>query len=174
MLSCETAARRDQASMILKRLSMEIYAAAQDIGRFWTLHKLSVKGSPFHAGWQKQMEEEDVVWKRQTGMLRAVAVKAMVSKTTNLLRGSRPPGFIEYKPDTELIFPPALARHEFKPLAFGDKRKRWYRPVTLQQLLEIKSVYPSAKIIGGSTETQIEIKFKAMQYSASVFVGDIA
>ncbi|KAK3681541.1 hypothetical protein LTR37_020849 [Vermiconidia calcicola] len=85
-----------------------------------------------------------------------------------------PPGFIEYKPDTELIFPPALKRHEFKPLAFGNKRKRWFRPVTLQQLLEIKSVYPSAKIIGGSTETQIEVKFKFMQYTASVFVGDIA
>ena len=84
-----------------------------------------------------------------------------------------PPGFIEYDPDTELIFPPPLMKHEFKPLAFGNKRKRWYRPVTLQQLLEIKSVYPSAKIIGGSTETQIEIKFKAMQYTASVFVGDI-
>lgn len=85
-----------------------------------------------------------------------------------------PPGFIEYNPDTQLIFPPALTKHQFKPLAFGNKRKRWYRPVTLNQLLEIKSVYPSAKIIGGSTETQIEIKFKAMQYTASVYVGDIA
>ncbi|KAL9944212.1 hypothetical protein D7B24_009526 [Verticillium nonalfalfae] len=84
-----------------------------------------------------------------------------------------PPGFIEYNPDTELIFPPALKKHEMRPLAFGNKRKTWYRPVTLQQLLEIKSVYPSAKIIGGSTETQIEIKFKALQYPVSVFVGDI-
>jgi xanthine dehydrogenase/oxidase len=84
------------------------------------------------------------------------------------------PGFIEYKPDTELIFPPPLRKHDFKPLAFGNKKKRWYRPVTLQQLLEIKAANPSAKIIGGSTETQIEIKFKAMNYSASVFVGDIA
>lgn len=84
-----------------------------------------------------------------------------------------PPGFIEYHPETELIFPPALKRHEYKALAFGNKRKRWYRPVTIKQLLEIKSAYPSAKIIGGSTETQIEIKFKAMQYTASVFVGDI-
>ena len=84
-----------------------------------------------------------------------------------------PPGFIEYNPDTQLIFPPALRKHDFKPLALGNKRKRWYRPVTLKQLLEIKDVYPSAKIIGGSTETQIEIKFKAVQYNASVFVGDI-
>ncbi|KAL8873965.1 MAG: hypothetical protein Q9174_000652 [Haloplaca sp. 1 TL-2023] len=84
-----------------------------------------------------------------------------------------PPGFIEYNPDTQLIFPPALMKHEYRPLAFGNKRKRWFRPVTMQQLLDIKSVYPSAKVIGGSTETQIEIKFKAMQYSASVYVGDI-
>jgi xanthine dehydrogenase/oxidase len=84
-----------------------------------------------------------------------------------------PPGFIEYNPDTELIFPPALSKYEFRPLAFGNKRKRWYRPVTMQQLLEIKSIYPSAKIIGGSTETQIEIKFKAMQYAVSIFIGDI-
>jgi xanthine dehydrogenase/oxidase len=85
-----------------------------------------------------------------------------------------PPGFIEYDPDTELIFPPILKRHEFKPLAFGNKRKRWYRPVTLEQLLQIKAAYPAAKIIGGSTETQIEIKFKALQYPVSVYVGDIA
>ncbi|KAL7624279.1 hypothetical protein AAE478_005839 [Parahypoxylon ruwenzoriense] len=84
-----------------------------------------------------------------------------------------PPGFIEYNPDTQLIFPPSLKKHVFKPLSFGNKRKRWYRPVTLDQLLEIKSVYPNAKIIGGSTETQIEIKFKALQYPVSVFVGDI-
>lgn len=84
------------------------------------------------------------------------------------------PDFIPYSPDTELIFPPALHKHELKPLAFGNKRKRWYRPVTLQQLLEIKNAHPGTKIIGGSTETQIEIKFKAMQYEDSVYVGDIA
>lgn len=85
-----------------------------------------------------------------------------------------PPDFIEYNPDTQLIFPSALTNHKLKPLALGNKRKKWYRPVTLKQLLEIKAEYPSAKIIGGSTETQIEIKFKAMQYAASVYVGDIA
>jgi xanthine dehydrogenase/oxidase len=84
------------------------------------------------------------------------------------------PEFVEYNPDTELIFPPALRKYEFKSLAFGTKRKRWLRPTTVQQLLEIKNAYPSAKIIGGSTETGIEVKFKAMQYNPSVFVGDIA
>ncbi|KAL8827805.1 MAG: hypothetical protein Q9191_002962 [Dirinaria sp. TL-2023a] len=96
------------------------------------------------------------------------------TQTEKTIKRFTPPGFIEYNPDTELIFPPALRKHEFKPLAFGNKRKKWYRPVTLQQLLDIKAAYPSSKVIGGSTETQIEIKFKAMQYTASVYVGDIA
>ena len=84
-----------------------------------------------------------------------------------------PPGFIELKPDTELIFPPSLMKHEFKALAFGNKRKRWLRPTSINQLLDIKDALPSAKVIGGSTETQIEVKFKAMNYAVSVFVGDI-
>ncbi|RPB28040.1 xanthine dehydrogenase [Terfezia boudieri ATCC MYA-4762] len=84
-----------------------------------------------------------------------------------------PPGFIELRPDQELIFPPSLMKHEFKALAFGNKRKRWLRPVTIEQLIKIKEALPSAKIIGGSTETQIEIKFKGMNYAVSVYVGDI-
>jgi len=84
-----------------------------------------------------------------------------------------PPGFIELRPDQELIFPPSLMKHEFKALAFGNKRKRWLRPVTVEQLINIKEALPSAKIIGGSTETQIEIKFKALNYAVSVYVGDI-
>ncbi|KAI1969530.1 hypothetical protein LOZ51_003131 [Ophidiomyces ophidiicola] len=83
------------------------------------------------------------------------------------------PEFIPYSPDTQLIFPPGLRKHHLRPLAFGNKKKRWYRPTTLKQLLEIKAVSPQAKIIGGSSETQIEIKFKAMQYVDSVYVGDI-
>lgn len=85
-----------------------------------------------------------------------------------------PPGLVPLDPESELIFPPALRRHKFKPLAFGSKRKKWLRPATLQQLLEIKSAYPSAKIIGGSTEIQIEVKFKAIHYAVCVYVGDIA
>lgn len=83
------------------------------------------------------------------------------------------PQFVPYNPETELIFPPALKKQELRPLAFGNKRKRWYRPITLDQLLKIKSANPSAKIIGGSTETQIEVKFKAMRYADSVYIGDI-
>ena len=83
------------------------------------------------------------------------------------------PAFVPYNPETELIFPPALKKRELRPLVLGNKRKRWYRPVSLQQLLQIKNVDPSVKLIGGSTETQIEVKFKAMLYINSVYISDI-
>ncbi|CCX32154.1 Molybdopterin-binding domain of aldehyde dehydrogenase-domain-containing protein [Pyronema domesticum] len=91
----------------------------------------------------------------------------------SVLKKFATPGFIEYRPDTELIFPPGLRKHNFKALALGNKKKRWLRPTTLEQLLQIKAALPSAKVIGGSSETQIEVKFKAMNYSISVYVGDI-
>lgn len=83
------------------------------------------------------------------------------------------PEFAPLLPGTELIFPPSLMKHEYQPLVFGNKKKKWYRPVSLPQLLQIKSACPAAKLIGGSTETQIEVKFKAMRYDTSVYVGDI-
>jgi xanthine dehydrogenase/oxidase len=106
----------------------------------------------------------------------ADGVCCMMKKTSlddQPIKRFTPPGFIEYHPDTELIFPPALKKQEMRPLAFGNNKKKWYRPTTLEQLLQIKSVHPGAKIIGGSTETQIEIKFKALQYPVSVYVADI-
>jgi len=60
-----------------------------------------------------------------------------------------------------------------KPLFFGNKRKRWLRPTTVQQLVDIKSAYPSAKLTAGSSEIQIEIRFKALQYALSVYTGEI-
>jgi xanthine dehydrogenase/oxidase len=83
------------------------------------------------------------------------------------------PDLKPYDPTTELIFPPALKKYQLKPLFFGNKRKRWLRPTTVDQLVEIKSAYPSAKITGGSSEIQIEIRFKALQYSLSVYTGEI-
>jgi xanthine dehydrogenase/oxidase len=78
-----------------------------------------------------------------------------------------------YDASTELIFPPAAKKYEIKPLFFGNKRKRWLRPTTVEQLVEIKAAYPSAKLTGGSSEIQIEIKFKDLQYALSVYTGEI-
>ncbi|BFZ54960.1 hypothetical protein PYCC9005_001998 [Savitreella phatthalungensis] len=79
-----------------------------------------------------------------------------------------------YDPTTELLFPPALKRYEPRTLCFGNERKTWIRPTNLDELLEIKDVAGSAaKITAGSSEIQVEIKYKHVQYNLSVYAGDV-
>lgn len=81
--------------------------------------------------------------------------------------------FKVYRPDTELIFPPALHRHDFLPLAFGNNARKWFRPTTLAQVLDIKAAYPHAKFVGGSSEIQIEVKQKGASYPVSVYISQV-
>lgn len=81
--------------------------------------------------------------------------------------------FIPYDPTTEIIFPPALWKFEPMPICHGDERKIWFKPTTLQQLVELKNAWPEAKIVGGASETQIEIRFKKSEYHVSVYASDI-
>lgn len=81
--------------------------------------------------------------------------------------------FVPYEPSSEPVFPSSLRKYKARPICYGDERKLWFRPTNLQQLVELKAVYPSAKIVGGASETQIEVRFKKMEYRVSVFVADI-
>ena len=67
-----------------------------------------------------------------------------------------------YEAASELIFPPALRKHQMKALAFGNKRKRWLRPTTLKELLAIKELHKASKLTGGSSEIQVEIKVASL------------
>ncbi|KAL7629782.1 hypothetical protein AAE478_001305 [Parahypoxylon ruwenzoriense] len=84
-----------------------------------------------------------------------------------------PNSFIPYDPTAELIFPPALWKHEQRPICYGDERKIWFKPTTLEQLLELKDAWPSAKIVGGASETQIEVRFKKAEYRVCIYASDI-
>jgi xanthine dehydrogenase/oxidase len=81
--------------------------------------------------------------------------------------------FASYLPHTELIFPPALRKHEKVALYYGNSTQIWLRPVSLEQLLLIKDAYPSAKLVGGSSEVQVEVRFKNSSFPISVYVSDI-
>jgi len=81
--------------------------------------------------------------------------------------------FTVYSPQTELIFPPALRKVEKAAFYYGDSSRIWLRPVTLEQLLVIKDAYPSAKLVNGASEIQIEIRFKNSSFPISVYVADI-
>lgn len=82
--------------------------------------------------------------------------------------------FLEYVPDTELIFPPALWKYEPQPLCYGNDKKIWFRPTKLEQLVDLKDAYPSAKLIGGASEVQVEVRFKNSDFAVSVYISDIS
>ncbi|KAF1996296.1 hypothetical protein P154DRAFT_498902 [Amniculicola lignicola CBS 123094] len=81
--------------------------------------------------------------------------------------------FQEYAPGAELIFPSLLWKYEPQPLCYGNDKKIWFRPSTVEQLVELKDAYPSAKLVGGASEVQVEVRFKNSDFAVSVYVSDI-
>ncbi|XP_010545582.1 PREDICTED: xanthine dehydrogenase 1 [Tarenaya hassleriana] len=76
--------------------------------------------------------------------------------------------------DKELIFPPELSLRKTAPLKLtGARGLIWYRPVRLQQLLEIKAKYPDAKLLVGNTEVGIEMRLKGLEYWVLISVAQI-
>ncbi|KAK7317125.1 hypothetical protein RJT34_01097 [Clitoria ternatea] len=67
--------------------------------------------------------------------------------------------------EKELIFPPELLLRMPTTLNLtGFGGLMWYRPLTLQHVLDLKAKYPDAKLIVGNTEVGIEMRLKRMQY----------
>lgn len=82
-------------------------------------------------------------------------------------------GMREY-PHAELIFPPALKKFEPKLLKLEDEfGKIWYRPTTLNELVELLKKFPAAKMVAGASEFQIEAKIKGDQHPVCIYVLDV-
>lgn len=65
----------------------------------------------------------------------------------------------------EPIFPLELKTRKSLPLSLnGQMGLKWYRPSTLDDLLDLKSRYPDAKLVTGNTEVGIEVRFKRLIY----------
>lgn len=76
--------------------------------------------------------------------------------------------------DKELIFPPELLTRKILPLSLsGFGGLRWFRPTMLQQVLDLKSRYPNAKLVVGNTEVGIDMKFKNLQYKVLISVSHV-
>ncbi|KAI0525010.1 hypothetical protein KFK09_004400 [Dendrobium nobile] len=76
--------------------------------------------------------------------------------------------------EKELIFPPELVLRNNLPLKLhGFGGIRWYRPLKLKHLLDLKLLYPSAKLVVGNTEVGIEINFKNAQYPVLISVSHV-
>ncbi|KAK6925642.1 2Fe-2S ferredoxin-type iron-sulfur binding domain [Dillenia turbinata] len=76
--------------------------------------------------------------------------------------------------DKEFIFPPELLLRKLTPLNMrGFGGLKWYRPLKLNHLLELKARYPDAKFIVGNTEVGIEMRLKRIDYKVIVSVAYI-
>jgi len=64
----------------------------------------------------------------------------------------------------ELPFPAELKDFKPKSLAIKGSSVTWYRPLSLEELVEITQTHPKAKIVVGNTEVGIETKFKFRKY----------
>ncbi|XP_070180269.1 xanthine dehydrogenase/oxidase-like isoform X1 [Littorina saxatilis] len=99
-----------------------------------------------------------------------------VPNDTDELNGSSENGTkhtgVSYDPSQEPIFPPYLKLEgptlHTQSLVFVGQRVRWYRPVSLAELLDIKKHNPDCKIVVGNTEIGVEVKFKKQQYPVLV------
>ncbi|XP_014497715.1 xanthine dehydrogenase 1 isoform X1 [Vigna radiata var. radiata] len=73
--------------------------------------------------------------------------------------------------EKELIFPPELFLRiptSLNLTGFGGLM--WYRPLTLQHVLDLKAKYDDAKLIVGNTEVGIEMRLKRMPFRVLISV----
>ncbi|XP_072173401.1 xanthine dehydrogenase/oxidase-like [Diadema setosum] len=87
-----------------------------------------------------------------------------------------PGDLAKYDPTQDIIFPPELmlASSDIqKSLVFRGERVTWYRPVSLQEVLELKTKFPDAKLVAGNTEIGIEMKFGNRVYPTLVSVSHV-
>ncbi|KAJ7988705.1 hypothetical protein DPEC_G00312000 [Dallia pectoralis] len=79
-----------------------------------------------------------------------------------------PADFQPLDPTQEIIFPPELMSlgktQSPTQLRFRGERVLWLQPASLDELLELKALYPNAKLVVGNTEVGIEMKFKNLLY----------
>ncbi|KAI0225880.1 Xanthine dehydrogenase/oxidase [Lamellibrachia satsuma] len=77
-----------------------------------------------------------------------------ISKETSVSE-KEPSEYLPYHPTQEAIFPSELqlcAQLDEECLKFTSEKATWYRPTSLQQLLELNTSHPDAKLIGGNYE----------------------
>ncbi len=136
---------------------------------------------------------------KSKGCAPSTSISPGISTTAHAIQKVLDPNqFKPYDAASELIFPPYLAKNTFdsQDLVFIEEqplvdevdddeaepkktatstRQVWLRPGSLQSLVQCMKLYglqDGGKIRSGNTETGIEVKFKHLKYSVSIFVSD--
>ena len=125
------------------------------------------------AAYGKAIKSREKMSDDSTGVEGTKVTTQLDAPPPKVRRGMPQYNFAPYSPHSELIFPPALHKSEKSALYFGNSSQFWLRPINLEQLLLIKDTYPSAKLVGGSSEVQVEVRFKDATFPISVYISDI-
>ncbi|CDW52211.1 xanthine dehydrogenase [Trichuris trichiura] len=74
-----------------------------------------------------------------------------------------------------LSFPAELvaAKYDEEFLRFENHDCIFYRPTSLQQLLELKKVHPAAKLVAGNTEIFMDERFRYFRHAVLIHTGGI-
>ncbi|KAG8389014.1 hypothetical protein BUALT_Bualt02G0185300 [Buddleja alternifolia] len=76
--------------------------------------------------------------------------------------------------EKELIFPPELLSRKLTNLCLnGSSGLKWYRPLKLHHVFDLKARYPDAKLVAGNTEVGIETRLKSIHYPVVIHVAHV-
>ncbi len=84
--------------------------------------------------------------------------------------------FKAYDPNSDVPFPYGLMQSEGeqnKLVVLTGMNSFWIKPSNLDELLDVKHLYPNAKLVGGNSEIGVEMKYKNMDYNYFVYISDI-
>ncbi len=85
--------------------------------------------------------------------------------------------FKPFDDSQEPIFPPELKlrsqQFRSQSLMFKGEDMTWYRPRGLDELLDLKSLHPEAKLVVGNTELGVEMKFKHARYPVMIQSNEV-
>ncbi|CAH2306016.1 aldehyde oxidase-like [Pelobates cultripes] len=87
--------------------------------------------------------------------------------------------FLPLDPTQELIFPPELILMDNEnkvKLTFQGKCMTWISPASLQELLQLKALYPKAPLVVGNTIVGPEMKFRGVFHPVIIYptrIGDL-
>lgn len=101
-------------------------------------------------------------------------IRALAKRWDGQLADSKTPAQLTEKAKA-MEFPEELISKGQSPefLQIEGKNVRWFSPVSLTQLLELKSEFNDAKISVGNTEMGIETKFKNFKYAHLINVSRV-
>ncbi|CAK9146743.1 unnamed protein product [Ilex paraguariensis] len=104
--------------------------------------------------------------------------KETIEQSMGCNHGYRPVSYSEIDgtayTNKELIFPPELLLRKLCYLNLsGFGGLKWFRPIGLQHVFDLKARYPDAKLVVGNTEVGIEMRLKSMHYPVLISVTHV-